>query len=128
MCYVGEDKSILMTFMGKDVQFQTTFNVEIKIAFNTIVGEATATLAISITQKQLLPIRCLWEEGEWVLMNLLYGANPSSVMCLNNSAKTPYRFTDCACILFPTTKFWIFFSIRSNSYLFLLPPPFPSFS
>ena len=61
-------------------------------------------------------------------MNLLYGADPSSVMCLNNSAKTPYRFTDCACILFLTTKFWTFFSIRSKSYLFLLPPPFPSFS
>ena len=44
-------------------------------------------------------------------MNLLSGAYPSAVMCLNNSAKTPYMFPDCECILSPTTKLWTFFSI-----------------
>ena len=42
---------MLMTFVGKDFQDQTTLNIKIKIACLTIVGEAIAKLFTSITLK-----------------------------------------------------------------------------
>ena len=42
---------MLVTFVDKDVQHQTTLNIKIKVAFLTMVGEAIAILATSITPK-----------------------------------------------------------------------------
>mgnify|MGYP007088572928 CR=1 FL=1 len=61
---VGEAKTMLVTFVGKNIQDQTTLNIEIKIAFITLEGEAIAKLATSITPKQHRPTRCLLEESK----------------------------------------------------------------
>ena len=56
------------------------------------------------------------------------GAYPSSIMCLNNLARTPYMFPYCACILSTTTKLWNFFSISIQLIPVSFATPFPSFS
>ena len=60
----GEAKTMLVTFMGKNIQDQTTLNIKIRIAFITLVSEAIAKLDTSITPKQHRPTRCLWEESK----------------------------------------------------------------
>ena len=53
----GEAKTMLVTFMGKNIQDQTTLNIEIRITFITLVGEAFAKLDIQASHQNNIDLQ-----------------------------------------------------------------------
>ena len=57
-----------MTFMVKDVRYQTTLDIKVEVASVTMVDEAITFTPTSIALKILMNIRCPREENEGVSM------------------------------------------------------------
>ena len=54
-----ENKSMLMTFMVKDVRYQTRLDIKVEVAFVTTVDKAITIVLKSIANKILTNFRCL---------------------------------------------------------------------
>ena len=63
-----KEEGVLVTIMFQDCWNWTTLNVKIKMTFVTSIGEAVTRMATSVTNVYSTGVRCIWVEGEHVMM------------------------------------------------------------